>query len=175
MIDDSLVNNATTTPSRTLEDLTNVHDKVVEQGNVIENLTLDKEGTNVEMDTEQSNVQFQGHDEHSNDTCLDTGTSLPLNTDTPLDKGTAIPLNIVEEGTNRDGDVNEADMQTDDPQKTDEVHETEEHISNSSLDKETSVSSNIVEECSMEQGEANPVNMHTEDGQLLPTKDIHNN
>ena len=27
----------------------------------------------------------------------------------------------------------------------------------------------------MEQGEANPVNMDTEDGQLLPTKDIHNN
>ena len=175
MIDDSLVNNTTTTPSRTFEDLTNVHDKVVEQGNVIENLTLDKEGTNVEKDTEQSNVQFQGHDEHSKDTCLDMGTSLPLNTDTPLDKGTVIPLNIVEEGTNMDDDVNEADMQTDGPQMTDEVHETEEPISNSSLDKHTSVPSNVVEECSMEQGEANPVNMDTEDTKPSPTTDIHNN
>ena len=64
----------------------------------------------------QKTVQFQGHDQNSNETCSDTGTSLPLNTDTPLDNGTAIPLNIVEEGTNGDGDINEADMQTDDPQ-----------------------------------------------------------
>ena len=169
LIDDSSVNNATTNQSRTVEDI------VVDQGNVIEKVTIDNEGTNVEMVTENSNVQFQGHDQNSNETCSDMGTSLPLNTDTPLDNGTAIPLNVVEEGTNGDGDVNEADMQTDDPQKTDEVHETEEHISNSSLDKERSVSSNIVEECSMEQGEANPVNMDTEDGQLLPTKDIQNN
>ena len=66
-------------------------------------------------------------------------------------------------------------MQTDDPQTTDEVHENEEPISNSSSDKGTSVPSNIVEECSMEQGDINPVNMDTEDTQPSPTKDIHNN
>ena len=37
-------------------------------------------------------------------------------------------------------------MQTDDPQMTDEVHENEQPISNSSLDKDTSVPSNVFEE-----------------------------
>ena len=100
LIDDSSVNNATTNPSRTVEDI------VVDQGNVIEKVTLDNEVTNVEMIIGESNVQFQGHDQNSNETCSDMGISLPLNTDTPLDKGTGIPLNIVEEGTNGDGDVN---------------------------------------------------------------------
>ena len=94
LIDDSSVNNATTNQSRTAEDI------VVDQGNVIEKVTIENEGTNVEMVTENSNVQFQGHDQNSNETCSDTGTSLPLNTDTPLDNSTAIPLNVVEEGTN---------------------------------------------------------------------------
>ena len=74
---------------------------------------------------------FRDMIKNSNETCSDMGTSLPLNTDTPLDNGTGIPLNVVKESMNGDGDINEADMQTDDPQKTDEVHESEEHISNS--------------------------------------------
>ena len=78
-IDESLVNNATTTPSRTVEDLSNVQDKLVEQGSVIENVTLDNKATNAEMDTEQSNLQCQGHEELMNDSSLDTGTSFPFN------------------------------------------------------------------------------------------------
>ena len=94
LINESLVNNATTTPSRTVEDLTNGQDKVVEQGSVIEKVTLDNKATNVEMDTEPSNLQHQGDEEHINDTSLDKGTSLPLNVDSSLHKGTSLPLNI---------------------------------------------------------------------------------
>ena len=95
LINESLVNNATTTPSRTVEDLTNGQDKVVEQGSVIEKVTLDNEATNVEMDTEPSNLQRQGDEEHINDTSLHKGTSLPLNVDSSLHKGTSLPLIII--------------------------------------------------------------------------------
>ena len=61
------------------------------------------------------------------------------------------------------GDINYADMQTEDPQTTLEVQENEQPISNSSLDKATSVPSNIVEECTITQGDVTPVNMETED------------